>query len=196
MTRRIISRTQSSTKRGLACAFSTTCALVRALHQLVDLAGHRALDDAQELAGVDVDAPALGAADVEGADAALVVGRDRDGLDDALDLVGGEALLGEPLAGAVLDQALGAGAGGHALGLDPAQGAGAALGGDRGAEQRVDLLGGDAGDGGGDGLGIAGGDPDLGAQPALALADPLGDVGGELLGAQRLAEDDLRRSPR
>ena len=35
-----------------------------------------------------------------------------------LDLLGAEAVLGEPLAGAVLDQALGAGAGGHALGLD------------------------------------------------------------------------------
>ena len=77
----------------------------------------------------------LRAADPEGADAALVVGREGDRVDHAVDLVGAEALLGEPLAGAVLDEALGAGAGGHALGLDPAQGAGAALGGDRGAEE-------------------------------------------------------------
>ena len=42
----------------------------------------------------------------------------------------------------------------------------------------------------GDGLGVAGGDRDLGAQAALALAHLLGDVGGELLGAQGLAEDD------
>jgi len=41
-------------------------------------------------------------------------------------------------------------------------------------------------------LGVAGGEADLGAQAALALADALGDVGGELLGAEGgLAEDDL-----
>ena len=41
-----------------------------------------------------------------------------------------------------------------------------------------------------DGLGIAGRDLDLGADAALALADLLGDVGGEALGPQGLAEDD------
>ena len=46
-------------------------------------------------------------------------------------------------------------------------------------------------DGGRDGLGVAGRDPDLGAQAALALAHALGDVGGEPLGAERLAQDDL-----
>ena len=190
MTWRIISRTQSSTKRGLAWAFSTTNALVGALHQLVDLAGHRGLDDAEELAGVDVDVRVLGDADVEGADAALVVGGDGDGVDDAVDVLGVEALLGETDAGAVLDQSLGAGAGGHALGLDAGEGAGAALGGDGGAEEGVELLGGEAGDGGGNGLGVARRDSDLGAEAGLALAYALGDVRGKALGAKRLAEDD------
>ncbi len=104
--------------------------------------------------------------------------------------VGVEALLGETGAGAVLDQALGAGTGGHSLGLDAGEGAGAPLGGDRGAEEGVELLGGEAGDGGGDGLGIAGRDADLGAAAALALADALGDVRGEALGAEGFAEDD------
>ena len=66
--------------------------LVGALHQLVDLGAHRLLDDVEEVAGVDVDVDALGAADVERADAALVVGGDGDGVEDALDLVVGEAV--------------------------------------------------------------------------------------------------------
>ena len=90
------------------------------------------------------DGAALGAADVEGADAALVVGGDRDRLDRPLDLLGVEALLGEPFAAELGDHLLRAGAGGHALGLDPGQGPGAALGVDRGAEEDVDLLGRDA----------------------------------------------------
>ncbi len=113
-----------------------------------------------------------------------------DCVDDPVDVLGVEALLGEADAGAVLDQSLGAGAGGHALGLDAGQGAGAALGGDGGAEEGVELLGGEAGDRGGHGLGVAGRDPDLGAEAALALADPLGDVRGKALGPERFAEDD------
>ena len=42
-----------------------------------------------------------------------------------------------------------------------------------------------------DRLRVARRDRDLGPQPALALAHPLGDVGGEHLGAEGLAEDDL-----
>ena len=59
----------------------------------------------------------------------------------ALDLLVVEALLGEPFAGEAGDHLLGAGAGGHPLGLDAGQRPGAALGGDRGAEEDVDLLG-------------------------------------------------------
>ena len=56
------------------------------------------------------------------------MGGDRHSLHHPLDLVGVEAVLGEELAGALTDQALGAGAGGHPLGLDAGEGAGAALG--------------------------------------------------------------------
>ncbi len=99
--------------------------------------------------------------------------------------------LGELLARPGGDQLLRAGAGGHALGLYPGEGAGAALGGDRGAEQGVDLLSAVAGRGGGDRLGIAGGERDLGPQAALAVANALGDPGGERLGLERLGEDHL-----
>ena len=98
---------------------------------------------------------------------------------------------GEPLARAVGDEPLGARAGGHALRLDAGQGAGPALRGDGGAEQRVELLRGGAGGGGGDRLGIAGGDRHLGAHPVLALAHAAGDVGREHLRLEGLAEHDL-----
>ena len=101
-------------------------ALVLALHQLVDLRRHRALDDPEQLAGVDLGgAAALGAAEVEGALTALVVGGDGDAVEDLLDLGGVVAALGEALAGAGGDELLGAGAGGHALGLDAGERAGA-----------------------------------------------------------------------
>ena len=114
--------------------------LVGALHQLVDLRAHRALDDPQQLRRIDPGRAALGAADVQGADPALVVGRDRHRLDHPLDLAGLEALGGEPFAGEAGDHLLRAGAGGHALGLDAGQRPGACLGVDRGAEEDVDLL--------------------------------------------------------
>ena len=58
---------------------------------------------------------ALGAADVQRAEAALVVGRDGDVLEDALDLVVGEAVGEQPLARAAGDELLRARARGHAL---------------------------------------------------------------------------------
>ena len=106
----------------------------------------------------------------------------------ALDLVVGESLGGESLPRAPADQLLGAGAGRHALGLDAGQGAGAALRDDRGAAQGVDLLSGQARGRGRDRLRIASGDRHLGAQALLLFANPSGDVSGELLGAQPLAE--------
>ena len=78
--------------------------------------------------GLDGVVAALGAADVERADPALVVGRDRHGLEHARDLVVGEAVLAEALLRAVHDELLRARAGGHALGLDADQPARAAVG--------------------------------------------------------------------
>ncbi len=86
---------------------------------------------------------------------------------------------------------LGAGAGGHPLGLDAGQGAGAAGGGDGGAVEDVDLLGALAGLRRLHRLRVAGGDRDLGPLAALALAHLLGDVGGQHLGFEGLPEDDL-----
>ena len=67
----------------------TTCGLldhrdlVGALHQLVDLAGHRVLDDREQLRRVHVGVALLGQPEVERAEAALVMRRDRHGLEDA-----------------------------------------------------------------------------------------------------------------
>ncbi len=69
---------------------------------------------------------ALGQADVQRAEPALVVRRDRHRLEDAVDLVGVVALLAEARAGAGGDQLLRARAGGHALGGDADQAARAA----------------------------------------------------------------------
>jgi hypothetical protein len=164
--------------------------LVAALHQLVDLRGHRALDDLQQRARVDLVLALLGAADVQRPEAALVVRRDGDVLEDPLDLVLVPARFAQALARAAGDELLGARAGRHALRGDADEPARAALGGDGRAVERVDLLRLDAGDGRGLVLGIARGDRDLRAAGALAVAHPLGDVLGERLGLERrLAED-------
>ena len=61
--------------------------LVGALHQLVDLRGHARLDDLQQHGRVDLDLAILDTADMQRAQAALVVGGDRDPREDALDLL-------------------------------------------------------------------------------------------------------------
>ena len=165
--------------------------LVGTLHQLVYLRAHRLLDDLQQPAGVDVELAILGTADVEGSDAALVMGGDRDRLDHPLDLLGVEALLGEAIAGRSGDHLLGAGAGGHSLGLDAGQAPGTAVGRDGSTEEGVDLLRGVPGDRRGDGLRIACRDRDLRPHPCLALANALGDMRRQRLRPQRgFAEHD------
>ena len=72
--------------------------LVGALHQLVDLRRHRLLDDLEQHGGVDLVVAELGAPDVERAEPALVVGRDRHRLEDLLDLLVVEALVLQALA--------------------------------------------------------------------------------------------------
>ena len=66
--------------------------LVRALEELVDRGAHRALDDPDEILGVEL----ARRADEQRAATALVVRRDRDELEDPLDVVA-EARLGEAL---------------------------------------------------------------------------------------------------
>ncbi len=113
-------------------------------------------------------------------------------LEDPLDLVGVKAVGFEPLARGAGDQLLRARAGGDPLGGDADQAAGAELGRDRDAVQRVELLRLDARDRGRLVLGEARLDADLGASGALARADELGDVLGERLGLERrVAQHDL-----
>jgi len=81
--------------------------LVGSLEQVVDRRAHRALGDPDEELGADV---VLGA-DVERGEAALVVGRERDELEDALDVSLLEAGFGEPVSSLGADEALRAGAG-------------------------------------------------------------------------------------
>src|SRR5215203_2742714 len=87
-------------------------------------------------------------------------------------------LSGQPLARARLHEPLRARAGGDALRAHADQPAGSVLAGDSGAEQRVDLLRGDARLGRRLVLGVAGLDVHLGAPRLLAVADLLGDVLG------------------
>ena len=123
---------------------------------------------------------------------ALVVRGHRDGLEDPLDLVLAEAVGQQPLVRARLDERLGARAGGHALGAHADQPARSRFAGDRGAEQRVDLLGLDAADRRRLVLRVAGLDVHLGAARALAVAHLLGDVLRQCFRAERaLAEHDL-----
>ena len=81
--------------------------LVGPLEELVDRRAHRALDDLDEPLGVE----ALRGADEERAAAALVVRRERDELEDPLDVAAVEARLEQPVGRRAADEALRAGAG-------------------------------------------------------------------------------------
>ena len=83
----IISRTQSSTKRGRAVRLFDDLDLVGALHQLVDLRGHARLGDRQQRRRVDLRLAVLQAADLQRRQAALVVRRDRHPREDPVDLL-------------------------------------------------------------------------------------------------------------
>ena len=168
-------------------------ALVGALHQLVDLARHRALDDLQQRAR-----PRSRCRSPRGSRCAacprprwlwVATGTWSKMRSISSSVKPSATSRSRARAG---DELLRARARGHALRGDADDAAGAALGRDRAAEERVDLLRRDARHGRGLLLGVARGDRHLGAQRVLALAHELGDAPGELLGAERgLAEDDL-----
>ena len=99
--------------RGQVCVFHDE-ELVRALEQLIDGGAHRALDDLDEVFRVQ---PLL-RAEEKGAAAALVVGGERDELEDALDVSHLETGLGEPVGSLGADEALRAGARVDSGGLD------------------------------------------------------------------------------
>ena len=92
----IISLTQSSTNRGTTVRLLDDLDLVGALHELVDLGGHRALDDREQRGRVELGVALLDAPDLQRAKAALVVRRDGHALEDALDLGVREAVSREP----------------------------------------------------------------------------------------------------
>ena len=166
--------------------------LVGALHQLIDLRGHARLRDLEQRRRVDLGNALLDAADLKRGQPALVVGRHRHALDDALDLLRREPVLSEPLPRTSCNQFLRARARGHSRGRHADHAARAVLEGNCSPVQRVDLLRGDPRHRRGLVLGIARRDRDLCAQCALALAHQLGDLLCERLGAERrLAEDDL-----
>src|SRR3954468_17167831 len=73
-------------------------ALVRALHELVDLARHRVLDDVEQRGGPELGRGVLRSADWQRAQTALVVGGDRHGVEDAPDVRVGEAVGAQALA--------------------------------------------------------------------------------------------------
>ena len=166
--------------------------LVGALHQLVDLRGHARLGDLQQRGRLDLGGAVLQAADVKRRQPALVVGGHRHGLEHEVDLLGGQLLGQQALAGALGDQLLGARARGHAGGGDPHQTPGPVGERERAAVEGVDLLGLHPGHGRRLVLGVARRDRHLRAGGALAGANELGDVLGERLRAERgLAQDDL-----
>ncbi len=177
---------------GSAVGLLYDVSLVDPLHQFVDLRGHRLLDDLDEGPRVDLDAALLTDTDVERAETALVVGRDRDCLEDPLDLLDVIAILAEAGVGGRGDQLLRAWTRGHPLCGDADQGARPRLGADSAAVERVQLLGLNPGDRCGLVLGEPRTDGDLRAAGALALSHERGDVLGERLGLERrLAEDDF-----
>src|SRR4029079_19198262 len=81
--------------------------LVGALEELVDRRAHRALHDLDQALGVE----ALRRAEEERAATALVVGRERDQLEDPLDVPALEAGLEQPVGGGAAHEALRARAG-------------------------------------------------------------------------------------
>ena len=160
-------------------------ALVGALHQLVDLARHRVLDDVQQRR-----APRSPSSHASGQPMCSVP-RPRwlcvaTGTASRMRSISSSVKpsASEPLARAAGDELLRARARGHALGGDADEAARAALGGDGRAEQRVDLLRRDARHRRRLVLGVARGDRHLGAQRVLALAHLLGDVLRQLLGLE------------
>ena len=158
--------------------------LVGPLQQLVDRRAHRALHDRDQVVRVELP---LGA-DVERAAPALVVRRERDEVEDPLDVL--VAGLGQPLGGAAADEPLRARAGvdpGRLDADDPAHAVGRRR---RDPDERDHLLRRELADGRRPPHGPPRGDPRLGAQRALAADDVAGDVLGERLDVQRLGPDD------
>src|SRR6266545_5149346 len=161
--------------------------LVRPFQQLVDRRAHRALDDRGQVLGVD----RMLAADVERPAAALVVGRDRDKLEDAFHVDVVEARLEQPLRGATAHEALRTRAGVDPGRLDAHDPAHARLRGRRDPDQRDHLLRREPCDRSPPRQRVARRDPHLCAACRLPGDDVPRDVLGELLDEEGLLDHDL-----
>ena len=115
--------------------------LVAALHQLVDLRAHRALDDPQQRLGLDAVGRSPRGSPRAGGRCRAGCGWPRARRAASRSISSSvKPSAAQPLARALGHQLLRARAGGHAVRLDADQPARAARGGHGGAEQRVDLL--------------------------------------------------------
>ena len=158
--------------------------LVRPLQQLVDRCAHRALHDRDEVVRVQLPV----GADVERAPASLVVRRERDEVEDPLDVL--EPGLGQPLRRAAADEPLRARTGVDPSRLD-ADDASHAVGRRRGdPDERDHLLRRELADGRRPPHRPERRDPSLGPERALPADDVARNVLGERLDVQRLGADD------
>ena len=161
--------------------------LVGPLQQLVDRRAHRALDDSHQLLGVH----GRLASDEERSAPALVVGGERDELQDPLDVELVEARLAEPLGRVLAHEPLRARAGVDPGRLDPDDPPRPLGGGRRQADQRDHLLRRQPRHRRFPLERIPRDDSHLGPQRALAAHDVRGDVLGQALDQQRLADHHL-----
>src|SRR5918994_2356272 len=161
--------------------------LVRALEELEDRSAHRRLDDLAELLRIH---PRV-AADEQRPDPTLVVRRERDELEDALDVARREARLEQAVSRALPDEALRAGAGVDPRRLDSDHPPDAALRGRRDPDQSEHRLGGEARHGRVALDGVPRSDPRLRPAGALPLDDLARDVRRQLLDEERLLEHDV-----
>ena len=161
--------------------------LVGALEQLEHGRAHPVLGDLDQIAGVDLPA----GADHQRRLRTLVVRRRRQQAEDLVHLAVVIARLGQPLGGPLADQALRAGARVEAAYLDSDHPPRAGAVDQRVADQVVDLLGRQARHRRHPGDRELGPDGHLRAQRLLALDHPGGDVLGQVLDVQRLADHHL-----
>ena len=161
--------------------------LVGPLEQLVDGRAHRPFDDLHEVLGVDA---RLGA-DEQRAAPALVVGRERDEREDALDVAVGEPGLEQPVGRGAAHEPLCARARHHPGGFDADHPAHLSRRRAGDADQGGDLLRLEAADRRSPRQRVLRLDPYLGAKRVLALDDVPRDVLGQRLHEERLADHDL-----
>ncbi len=161
--------------------------LVRPLEQFVHRRAHRALDDVDEVLGVH---RRVGS-DEERSAPALVVRRERDELEDALDVATGEAGFEQPVGGGSAHEPLRTRAGIDAPGLDADDAAHPVLRCVRDADQHRDLLRREARHRCSARERVLRFDPDLGTQRRLPVDDVPRDVLRERLDEEGLADHDL-----